>query len=70
MPEREIKLSPPPGFRLPALDGIGAGPDGGDLVAPNGPARCCRPTYYDTADLRLARAGALACATATTTAGR
>ena len=53
MPEREVKLTPVPGFRLPALDdvveGVTARPDEIlDLDA----------IYYDTADLRLARSGA------------
>jgi CHAD domain-containing protein len=53
MPEREVKLTPVPGFRLPALsdvvDGVIARPDEIlDLEA----------IYYDTADLRLARSGA------------
>ena len=50
--ERETKLSPPPGFRLPDLDGCGASP-------PSSATRSCsRRTYYDTDDLRLRRAGA------------
>ena len=53
MLEREVKLTPVPGFRLPALtdvvDGVVAQPDEIlDLQA----------MYYDTADLRLARCGA------------
>ena len=53
MPEREVKLTPVPGFRLPALAdvvvGVSAHPDEIlDLQA----------QYYDTADLRLARSGA------------
>jgi len=53
MPEREVKLTPVPGFRLPALSdvvvGVSAHPDEIlDLQA----------QYYDTADLRLARSGA------------
>jgi CHAD domain-containing protein len=53
MPEREVKLTLVPGFRLPALtgvaDGLTAGPD--EVLE-------LRATYYDTEDLRLARAGA------------
>jgi inorganic triphosphatase YgiF len=53
MPEREVKLTPAPGFRLPALtgvaDGLTAGPD--EILE-------LRATYFDTEDLRLARAGA------------
>jgi CHAD domain-containing protein len=53
MPEREVKLTPVPGFRLPALsdvvEGVTARPDEIlDLQA----------DYYDTSDLRLARSGA------------
>ncbi|HEX6312735.1 MAG TPA: CYTH domain-containing protein, partial [Acidimicrobiia bacterium] len=53
MREREVKLAPAPGFRLPDLTGVvpgvGVGPaETVDLQA----------TYYDTADLRLVRAGA------------
>lgn len=53
MPEREVKLTPVPGFRLPSLadvaDGVIAGPAAIlDLEA----------VYYDTGDLRLARSGA------------
>ena len=53
MPEREVKLTPVPGFRLPALDDVADGvipgpPDILDLEA----------VYYDTGDLRLARSGA------------
>ena len=53
MQERELKFAPGPSFRLPALSdpdlGVHAGaPDTFRLVA----------IYFDTADLRLARAGA------------
>lgn len=53
MPEREVKLAPAPGFRLPALDGLVDGlhaspPEVVELDA----------VYHDTPDLRLARAGA------------
>jgi CHAD domain-containing protein len=41
--EHEVKLSPPDGFVLPDLDGEAL------------PARIFSSTYYDTADLRLAR---------------
>ena len=54
MPEREVKLTPVPGFRLPALDDVA---DGRDRPARRDP-RPRRPIYYDTADLRLARSGA------------
>ncbi len=51
--ERETKLSPPPGFRLPDLHGVADG------VSPAPAAtQQLHATYYDTADLRLARAGA------------
>jgi CHAD domain-containing protein len=53
MKEREAKLEAPPGFELPEL----GGPDDGFSAAPQ-PARRLRTTYYDTADLRLARWGA------------
>jgi CHAD domain-containing protein len=53
MPEREVKLTPVPGFRLPALTGVADGvttrPD--EILE-------LRATYYDTEDLRLARSGA------------
>jgi CHAD domain-containing protein len=50
--EREVKLVAPSGFGLPALDGVIKG-------AVAGPAshRRLDATYYDCADLRLARAG-------------
>jgi CHAD domain-containing protein len=47
--ERERKLSAPPGFALPSLDHLGT-------VVPLGGQRL-EATYYDTPDLRLARAG-------------
>ena len=43
--ERELKLDPPDGFVLPALDGDGL------------PTRNFASTYFDTEDLRLARGG-------------
>ena len=52
MREREVKLSAPPGYTLPDL----ADPDRGLAPAPLA-ARQLRTTYYDTADLRLARWG-------------
>ena len=64
MKEREAKLEAPPGFELPELgrpgDGFSAEPQA---------ARRLRTTYYDTADLRLARWGR-ACATGPARAGR
>jgi CHAD domain-containing protein len=53
MTEREAKLAAPPGFQLPEL----GGPDDGFKAEPR-TARRLRTTYYDTADLRLARWGA------------
>jgi CHAD domain-containing protein len=53
MTEREAKLAAPPGFQLPEL----GGPDD-DFKAEPRTARRLRTTYYDTADLRLARWGA------------
>ncbi|HET8787628.1 MAG TPA: CYTH and CHAD domain-containing protein [Actinomycetes bacterium] len=50
MKEREAKLAVPPGFDLPELGGL----DDGFLAEPQ-PTRRLRTTYYDTADLRLAR---------------
>ena len=50
MKEREAKLAVPPGFDLPELGGL----DDGFLAEPQ-PARRLQTTYYDTADLRLAR---------------
>jgi len=52
MREREAKLSPPPGFRLPDLDGCGG------LAAVGRDPLLLQATYFDTDDLRLARAGA------------
>lgn len=53
MREREVKLEPPPGFRLPALHGVAAG------VTVHPDELCdLDALYYDTPDLRLARAGA------------
>jgi CHAD domain-containing protein len=53
MKEREAKLAAPPGFELPRL----GGPEDGFLAEPQ-TARRLQTTYYDTADLRLARWGA------------
>ncbi|HEX2156943.1 MAG TPA: CYTH and CHAD domain-containing protein [Actinomycetes bacterium] len=53
MKEREAKLDAPPGFDLPEL-----GRPGDGFSAEPQPARRLRTTYYDTADLRLARWGA------------
>ena len=52
MQERETKVSPPPGFRLPDLDGCGG------LTATERDPLLLQTTYYDTDDLRLSRAGA------------
>src|SRR5215211_6947397 len=51
--EREAKLTVPPGFDLPEL----GGPDDAFQAEPQA-ARRPQTTYYDTADLRLARWGA------------
>ncbi|HEV3463393.1 MAG TPA: CHAD domain-containing protein [Actinomycetota bacterium] len=53
MKEREAKLEAPPGFDLPEL-----GRPGDGFSAEPQTARRLRTTYYDTADLRLARWGA------------
>jgi CHAD domain-containing protein len=53
MDEREAKLVAPAGFDLPRL----GGPEDGFLAEPQA-ARRLQTTYYDTADLRLARWGA------------
>ena len=53
MKEREAKLAAPPGFDLPRL----GGPEDGYVAEPQ-TARRLQTTYYDTADLRLARWGA------------
>jgi CHAD domain-containing protein len=53
MKEREAKLDAPPGFDLPEL-----GRPGDGFSAEPQTARRLRTTYYDTADLRLARWGA------------
>jgi CHAD domain-containing protein len=50
MLEREVKLGVPADFKLPDLAGLGT-----DLRAEPQPVRRYRTTYYDTADLRLAR---------------
>ena len=52
MIEREVKLVAPPGFELPDLTVAAAGRPVAVL-----PAQHLRATYYDTADLRLARWG-------------
>src|SRR5262245_6899289 len=54
MLEEERKYEVAAGFRLPDLSECV--PDGGRLIVR--PPRKLRATYYDTADLRLARAGA------------
>lgn len=51
--EREIKLVPPSGFQLPPL----TDPGGGVFAAPESTATLVA-TYFDTADLRITRAGA------------
>ncbi len=51
MIEREVKLSAPPGFRLPDLDGI----DGASATTPERLDRLA--TYWDAEDLRLVRWG-------------
>ena len=53
MKEREAKLEAPPGFDLPRL----GGPEDGFLAEPQA-VRRLQTTYYDTADLLLARWGA------------
>jgi CHAD domain-containing protein len=53
MREREVKLTPVPGFRLPSLTGVVEG-----AVARPDEILELRADYYDTPDLRLARAGA------------
>jgi CHAD domain-containing protein len=50
--EREVKLEAPPGFRFPRLEGLVDG-----LTAAPLARRSLTSTYYDTADLRLARWG-------------
>ena len=50
--EREVKLSVPEGFALPALEGVSNG-----ITAHRDPARMYSTTYHDTADLRLASWG-------------
>ncbi len=52
MPGRELSLSSPPGFRLPELGGF----DAGARAAPPQDLQF-QTIYFDTADLRLARAG-------------
>jgi len=51
--EREIKFSPPSGFRLPPLTD-----PGGDVFASPATTATRTATYYDTADLRITRSGA------------
>lgn len=51
--EREIKLAAGPGFARPNLDGVAPGIEGGRTETIELDA-----TYFDTADLRLARRGA------------
>ncbi|HEX6487760.1 MAG TPA: CHAD domain-containing protein [Candidatus Dormibacteraeota bacterium] len=48
--ERELKLSAPPGYRIPSLDDL-------DLKLTPATERRLTTTYYDTPDLRLARWG-------------
>jgi CHAD domain-containing protein len=50
--ERELRLSAPPGFRLPDLAGLVEG-----HAAAERPVRTLRTAYHDTSDLRLARWG-------------
>src|SRR5262245_15529578 len=54
MLEEERKYEVDPGFAVPDLNGCL--PDGGEVVVV--PPAPLRATYYDTADRRLARAGA------------
>jgi len=49
--ERELKLSVPPGYRLPSVDGVAG------IVAGPAARRRLLATYHDTDDLRLARFG-------------
>ena len=53
MREREVKLSPAPGFRVPDLNGIADG-----VTAEPAEPLQQQASYFDTPDLRLARAGA------------
>ncbi|MGH8984110.1 MAG: CHAD domain-containing protein [Acidimicrobiia bacterium] len=53
MREREVKLAPAPGFRLPDLTGVVPGVETGASETIE-----LQATYFDTADLRLVRAGA------------
>lgn len=53
MREREIKLTPVPGFRLPALSDVAEG-----VIARPDEILELDAQYYDTADVRLARSGA------------
>src|ERR671913_1634889 len=53
MLEEERKYEAGPGFELPAL--VDRLPSGGDVAAAR--PKTLTATYYDTADLRLARAG-------------
>lgn len=52
MVEREVKLGAPPQFRTPDLEGVGSG-----LTATKPVLKRLNTTYWDTADLRLARWG-------------
>jgi CHAD domain-containing protein len=51
--EREVKLAPAPGFRLPDLSGVAEG-----VSAVTAETLRLQATYFDTSDLRLARSGA------------
>jgi CHAD domain-containing protein len=51
--EREIKLGAPDGFQLPTLDDADA-----EIIAAAEDTAELQATYFDTADLRLSRAGA------------
>ncbi len=53
MPEREVKLNPVPGFRLPSLDDVadGVSADPAEILD-------LQAQYFDTVDLRLSRSGA------------
>ncbi len=53
MPEREVKLTPVPGFRLPTLSDVVVG-----VIARPDEILDLQALYYDTPDLRLARSGA------------
>jgi CHAD domain-containing protein len=53
MPEREVKLTPVPGFRLPGLHDVVEG-----VIPRPDEVLELEARYYDTVDLRLARSGA------------